>query len=390
MPTTRPLPTHRTLLLLLAASVLATVAAQGCGDSTTTPTSAPDFEKPGPYPAGNTTISLRDAARDRTLTVEVWYPAVAGARRTAEEGEPVEDFFPPGAEREQYAQLLSESPDPGPSRRTHAARDATPASTAASWPILVFSHCFTCTRFSSFSIAERLASHGFVVAAPDHAGDTVFDATLPLTVDTLQTRGADIRFVLTALLAGSSGAAALPADLLGKLDASRAGVFGHSFGSVTTGLVLQDDDRFRAGAGIAAPFENPILSGVFMANIAEPVLYLVAREDNSIGEIGDQFIRANFAAAPAPIWKVEVTDAGHWSFSDLCHLGTMFTPGCGDGVRQTVPGQPFTYLPIDTGRAIGAAYVTAFFAAELRGEEAGRAYLAQAHPAGIVDVAARP
>ena len=68
----------------------------------------------------------------------------------------------------------------------------------------------------------------------------------------------------------------------------------------------------------------------------------------------------------------------------------MFTPGCGDGIRQTVPGEPFTYLPIDTGRAIGAAYVTAFFAAELRGEDAGRSYLAQAHPAGIVDVAARP
>jgi predicted dienelactone hydrolase len=255
--------------------------------------------------------------------------------------------------------------------------------------VLVFSHCHTCTRFSSFTIAERLASHGFVVAAPDHAGNTLFDDHLGLTVDTLLLRAGDVRFVLTALLADDAPAA-LPAGLHGALDASRAGVFGHSFGGVTTGQVLQDDARFRAGAAIAAPFENPLLPGVFMARIAQPVLFLVAREDNSIAEIGNQFIRMNFDAAPAPIWKVEVTDAGHWSFSDLCHLGDSFTPGCGDGVRQTVPGEPFTYLPIDTGRAIGSAYVTAFFAAALQGEEAGRAYLAGAHPADVVSVASRP
>lgn len=391
MPCTRLLRLRRAAVLRLLTATVLLAAAPGCGDSSSAPATTADFEQPGPYPAGNTTITLRDAARDRTLTVEVWYPAAASARRAAAEGEPVEAFFPPGAEREQYAQLLSESPDPGPSRRTNAARDAAPAASAASWPIVVFSHCFTCTRFSSFSLAERLASHGFVVAAPDHAGDTLFDATLGLNVATLETRAADVRFVLTALLAGDGGAEALPASLLGKIDGSRAGVFGHSFGSVTTGLVLQDDDRFRAGVGIAAPFENPLLAGVFMANIAEPVLLLVAREDNSIAEIGNQFIRANFDAAPAPVWKVEVADAGHWSFSDVCALGgTLFTAGCGDGVRQTVPGEPFTYLPIAGGIAIGQSYVTAFFAAELRGDAAGRAFLATAVPAGVVGVAARP
>lgn len=371
---------------LVLAAVLA--MAWGCGNASSGGGSAaPDAA--GPYPPANTTIVLADPARDRTLTVEVWYPAVASARGAAEAGEPVESFFASAEDRARYGALLAESPDPGPSRRTHAARDAAPASARDGFPLLVFSHCFECFRFSSFSIAERLASHGFVVAAPDHTGDTLFDPTLPLTSDVLQIRAADIRFVATALLAGTDGAEALPASLRGALDASRLGVFGHSFGSVTTGLVLQDDERFVAGLGIAAPFENPLLTGVSMSRIAQPVLYLVAREDNSIGEIGNQFIRLNFDQAPGPIRKVEVADAGHWSFSNICHLGDNFTPGCGDGIRQTVPGEAFTYLPIDEGIAIGQAYVTAFFLAELRGDEAARDYLTKATPADLVSVAAR-
>ncbi|MBY0280281.1 hypothetical protein K2Z84_33530 [Candidatus Binatia bacterium] len=382
----RPLLRLHPVKLVLAAAILAT--AWGCGNASSGGGSAaPDAA--GPYPPASTTIVLTDRARDRALTVEVWYPAVASARAAADAGEPVERFFASSADRARYAALLAESPDSGPSRRTHAARDAAPASTRDGFPLLVFSHCFECFRFSSFSIAERLASHGFVVAAPDHAGDTLFDPTLPLTTDVLQIRAADVRFVATALLDGTNGAEQLPASLRGALDASRLGVFGHSFGSVTTGLVLQDDARFVAGLGIAAPFENPLLTGVSMSRIAQPVLYLVAREDNSIGEIGNQFIRLNFDQAPGPIRKVEVADAGHWSFSNICHLGDNFTPGCGEGVRQTVPGAPFAYLPIDQGIAIGQAYVTAFFLAELQGDAAARDYLTTAQPADLVSVAAR-
>jgi len=377
----RSLPS-RSVVLLVALAAFA-----GCSDGSGS--GADGFTGDGPFGAGNTTLTMRDAARDRTLTVEVWYPT--DAPRDAS-GEPVQDFYPPGAERERYVELLAASPDPGPSRVTRATRDAAPAGAPGEgWPVVVFSHCHACTRFSSFSLAERLASRGFVVAAPDHAGNILFDDTLGLNADTLRVRAGDVSFVLTALLGASSGADALPGTLLAALDPARVGVFGHSFGAVTTGLVLQDDARFRAGAAIAAPFENPLLPGVAMAQIDEPVLFVVAREDNSITEIGNQFIRANFDAAAAPVWKVEVTDAGHWSFSDVCALGgTLFLAGCGDGVRQTVPGEPFTYLPIGDGIAIGQSYVSAFFASELQGDAAARAFLATAVPGGVVAVAARP
>ena len=103
-----PCRTHRArLLLVLAAGVLAAVAAQGCGDSSSRTTSAPDFEQPGPYPVGQhddrRCATPRATARSRSRS---GIRRCAGARRAAEEGEPVEDFFPPGAERERYAQLL--------------------------------------------------------------------------------------------------------------------------------------------------------------------------------------------------------------------------------------------------------------------------------------------
>lgn len=38
------------------------------------------YEAAGPAPVGHEVFSLEDAARGRTLTVQVWYPADEGAR----------------------------------------------------------------------------------------------------------------------------------------------------------------------------------------------------------------------------------------------------------------------------------------------------------------------
>ena len=71
--------------------VLAALAA-ACGDdpSTSPPVDAPlapsSVEAPGPYPVGTTTVTLTDAARDRSLRVEIWYPATEAARATAAAG----------------------------------------------------------------------------------------------------------------------------------------------------------------------------------------------------------------------------------------------------------------------------------------------------------------
>jgi hypothetical protein len=56
--------------------------------------------------------------------------------------------------------------------------------------------------------------------------------------------------------------------------------------------------------------------------------------------------------------------------------------GCGMAQRQTT-GDPFTYLGPPTGRAIAAAYVTAFFEANLLGQAGARDYLDGARPSQV-------
>jgi predicted dienelactone hydrolase len=345
------------------------------------------FEAAGPYPVGHVTLRVTDAARTRDLAIELWYPAAESARAAAEVGEPAESYGTDAAQVAAYAELEAAAPAGCPNRRTHAVRDATPAPLPSagppSWPLVAFSHCHNCVRFSSFTIAERLASHGFVVVAPDHTDNTLFDyldgTAVELSAAFLPVRAADVRFAIDVALAGDG----LPAGLAGAIDPDRIGVLGHSFGAVTAGKVIEDDARVKAGMAIAAPMENAFIEGVTLADIEQPVMFMVAQEDNSITEVGNGFIRRNFDAAPGEAWKVEVADAGHWSFSDLVGMSDQFPAGCGAGQRGT-DGRDFTYLAPETGRAIAAAYVAAFFAATLRGEPGAAAYLESGRPAGGV------
>lgn len=353
------------------------------------PPEAPVFESAGPHPVGNATVTMDDVARGRTLRVEIWYPAVESARDEASEGFPIEEFAPEGAERDELAALVAAAPDPGTSRRAHAARGAAPAE-GGPFPVAAFSHCYNCTRWSTASIAERLASHGIAVVAPDHAGGTLPDALAgtaePLGTAFLGVRAGDIEFALDRVLDPS--AAELPAALRGSFDAARAGVFGHSFGGVTAGLVLMQDTRPKAGLALAVPMENPLLAGVTMKSLNVPIFFLVAKEDNSIGEIGNGIIRQNYKDANPPVWKAEVADAGHWSFTDICGLVPEFDAGCSEDVRQTT-GEPFTYVDIDVARGVAEAYVAAFFAATLMDDQAGYDYLAEARPEEVVTLESR-
>ena len=350
----------------LAAIALACAA---CGAS-------PDLsvESPGPHEVGTTRFELVDTARGRTLVTQLWYPTATPAADVPTEMLEAEPH------RTQYAQLLAAAPD-CPRRTAHVALDAPADASGGPYPLIAFSHCHDCVRFSEMTVAERLASHGFVVVAVDHTQNTIYDhlagmeVTLGSDFDTI--REGDVEFAIDQVLAGATPIAA--ADV----DATKLGVFGHSFGGVTAGLVAQDDARIGAALAIASPMDNPLIPGVSIANLHVPLGFFVAVEDNSITEIGNKLIREqNFDMASVPVWKWEVADAGHWSFSDVDGAADIFMAGCGAGTRQT-NGDPFTYLDPPTGRAIAAAYVTAFFEAELLGQDGARAYLDTARPAQV-------
>jgi hypothetical protein len=332
------------------------------------------FDGPGPYAVGSmhTVIPTRDGGR--ALPVELWYPASEAARAEAATGFPVEEFEAE-PRRTQLAADIALAPERCTPRLAHSARDATPADGAARWPLLLFSHCTECFRFSMHSLAERLASRGFVVAAPDHVTNTRYDATAPLTDAFLAVRADDVSSVLDALL--DPNAATVPESLRGRLDPKRVAVIGHSFGAVTAGKVVELDARVRAGFLIAAPVDSPFLNRGAITHLERPLSWLLALEDNSISYLGNGFIRDNFAKGPRPSWLVEVSEAGHWTFSDIAGLGGDYLPGCGDGLRDP-DGGVFTYLDNDVGRAIAQRTVSAWASAVLNDDPAAAAALSEA------------
>lgn len=365
--------------------VLLVVVCAGCAVPTSTDAGQGDpFDAPGPFAVGSTHTTITRADAGRVLPVELWFPATEAARAEAVAGFPVEAFeLEP--RRTQLAGWIQQAPAVCIPRLAHSARDATPTD-AGSFPLIVLSHCTGCFRFSLHTLAERLASHGFVVAAPDHVDNTRFDNTENVTDAFLAVRAADLASVLDALLDAQSSET--PASLRGRLDATRVGVMGHSYGAVTAGKLVEFDARPRAGFLIAAPVDSPFLNHGSTPQVHRPLSWLLALEDNSISYLGNQFIRDNFVQTPRPAWLLEVENAGHWSFSDIAGLGGDYLPGCGTGLRDP-DGGAFTYLDNDVARAIAARAVTAWAKTVLLDDADAGATLSTATPPDLVHVRQR-
>lgn len=150
---------------------------------------APELAFPGPLAVGVRSLDLvhpdqvdvvrstdRLVRSDRALTVELWYPAVAGT-----------------GEVRPYATLLRDG-----QRRVvlhgSARRDAVPEG----WhPLVILSHGYPGNRHLMAHFGEKLASHGYVVASIDHRDSTYADKA-PLA-STLVNRPLDTEFVRAAL-----------------------------------------------------------------------------------------------------------------------------------------------------------------------------------------------
>ncbi len=329
---------------------------------------AADLTAPGPW---GVAVSSGAIAGSREIPYTLWAPAEGGAPDTA-----LPALVPSDP---RYADLLSEAPAACPSASAPGDPGAAPA--AGPWPLLVASHCHGCTRANLATVAARLASHGVATVAVDHVGNTLWDELdgelLPLSPDTLELRVADLGAALDAALAGELGL---------DVRADAVGAMGHSFGSVTAGVLAARDARVRAVLGLAAPPENPLLPGVVVAELDVPLVLLLATEDNSITEVGNDLLRANHASAAGPGALVELVDAGHFSVSDLCGVVESFDAGCGEGLRQTAPGEAFTYMDAARGRELTARLATAFALEHLDG---GRARVADLPPEADVRVELR-
>ncbi|GAB3291211.1 acetylhydrolase [Parahaliea aestuarii] len=341
-------------------------------------------------------------------------------------------------------------------RKRPSYRDAKPAGGNTPWPVVVMSHGDAGSRYNMATTATYLASRGYFVIAADHTGnspyamigrDPALDAqsgdpalrekmkdVLPLLDDhgvygSAETYGQSY----TPLAGGFSpaGFGQLDQSLLqrvgdlravldrldelnragrfaGRLDLSRIGLMGRSFGGATTLAGLMLEDRFAAGFAVVppsmpdlraslpagmlvpAPAESAILGaeGPFALNsLHKPTFILSGGEDRLILGLGAQLAKAAGATtpsaespypllasavsdAPVPAALAVVKDTNHGSFGVS---GPFWWPQLKPDTfpRFFDPDSSYTLLAADTAHRIQAEMAAAFFDLTLRGRSSG-------------------
>jgi predicted dienelactone hydrolase len=329
---------------------------------------------------GNRSFFFEDSSRDlscgsgkRILLTEVWYPADPSAASLPENR--VEDFLLGRAA--EVAAALDGGLEEVNNLPTGSYRDATLRSDAPPLPMLFFSHGFMSNRFQSFTMASYLASHGYLVVAPDHICESKVTLTptqvvqgSPLQLFTsLPVRVTDLRF-LVKLFAENT-----PSPFGGRVDTSRIGLWGHSWGGLTASECIKVETRARALLQIASYG----LYGV-PPTLRAPSMYFWGKEEKVMSYFRSQH-DSFIAAMPRPKYELEFFDTGHFAFSDLCEVIPSFqtnTNGCGTETRASGSGS-FTNPPHDTLHAVLNAYATAFFGASFFGLSELRGYLSDNH-----------
>ena len=361
---------------------------------------APELAPYGPHAIGVRTIQVTDKNRpdilnikdggpivryDRTLTLEVWYPARLAA----------------GQQQGGQYVVLTRDPAVTTTLTGRAVRDAPPAAGAA-FPLVIISHGYPGNRFLMAHIGENLASKGYVAVSVDHKDSTYDDQKA--FASTLYNRSFDQLFVLDAIEQLSR--AGSDSFLSGLADASRTGLIGYSMGGYGVvnvigggyserGITAQGappnrmlaersaanpgyqktiDARIKAAIAIGPwGMQNGFWDADGLKGIRTPVMFVAG----SVDEVSqyEKGIRAMFeGAVHADRYLLTFVNAAHNAAAPYPAPAQVYTPG--DEKRPS----PFTHYadPVwDTVRMnnIFHHFATAYFAVHLKGEADKQAYL---------------
>ncbi|WP_249374633.1 alpha/beta hydrolase [Streptomyces sp. I05A-00742] len=311
-------------------------------------------------PIGEKTLRLVDTSRTdpwkpsagkRELMVSVWYPAKPGRGTTA-------PYVSAALSKALYGNTKLSTV------RTHAVVDAVPAPGKAR-PLVVLSPAFGQSRTSLTSVAEELASRGYVVAGVDHTyeaavefpGGRIEQCAIcePGKQDNgavVRNRAKDLRFVLDRVT-GSSPVPGL------RIDRTRIGVAGHSTGGASAIEVLGQDARVAAAADMDGDFFTKPPAG----GIKKPVLLLGGARAGDLNGPYDTW---------SPAWKrmtgwkrwLDVGKGGHMTFTDMPWLADQV--GLPEGMPPEEAAGAFGTVPSKRSNAFTRAYLVTFFDKHLR------------------------
>jgi predicted dienelactone hydrolase len=362
--------------------ILAAVAIRSAG--------AADPRKPGPYPVGVRTEVYVDQDRlcaitqkPRTLVTEIWYPATDDANKT-----PVNrftDFFGVDEAKLAAGKLVmnrfgGDFDKLNERFRNVARRNA--AVRGGKFPLLVFSHGNGGFRHQNTFQAEYLASHGYIVVAPDHTGNAAV-TLLPdqILIYSSQTRSPerrddrprDVSFLITHATKLSESN---DHWLGGHVALDQCAALGHSFGGFTVCRLAELDARIKAIMPMT--LAGTLVEAGDTKPCTIPLMVLLGDKDRTVGDRGNQRSIAYFEQATGPKYLLNFKDAGHYTFTEMAQINPQW--GDGLGVEKDKEGKvTLKFSDAIEDQRITKEYSVGFFDAYLKHDDAARQFIDTNH-----------
>ena len=232
---------------------------------------------------------------------------------------------------------------------------------SGAYPVVVFQHGFMALNESYGEVLRQLASHGFVVVAPQ-----MYEPGLAALLG--RPTAAEEAATVAQLLDWLPGGLPVVLDYTPALD--RVGLAGHSRGGkVAWGVLVADASRAMAIAGIdpvdgtGGPLgtQARIVQGPF--NFSLPTLVIGTGLGGSCAPAGDNHEQFYTASVP-PAWHIVVPGQGH---------GDMLDEEAAAAAAWLCPSGPDRMGM----RRLTAGLLAAFFRASLQGDAAAYTYLTE-------------
>jgi dienelactone hydrolase len=267
------------------------------------------FTRPGPLAVGETTLTLpSDGA-----PLEVWYPATkASVAGMPEASYDVSEWLPPALKKLIPAGFSVTYPSGGVLGVPVA---------PGRYPLVVFSHGFAGFRDQSTFLTARLATWGFVVAAPDHFSRDLTEVLGGPTGATAKTTDVeDLEATITYMR--QLDRTPSPSNLFaGHVDTSIVGAVGHSAGGAAVEALAVADPRvttFVSLAGATVGSFGQAKTGPASTVPRQPGMMMAGLADHVVAVGG---MIAAYGKLHPPKRLILLRASGHLVFADLCEVG---------------------------------------------------------------------